>query len=1150
MVSPTNFVTSAYSHPQSTPHYATKWEIRTRSGNYEEPVLRVTTTNSFLTSYPIPFDQLTYGQTYCWRATYIDTNYHPSIVSAETILSWGTSNTTAGTLVLNEVLANNRSAVQNSSTIADYYPDYVELRNNGSAVISLAGYALTDNPLLPAKYVFPAGATIAAGGYLLVWCDSDTNTAGLHSGFKLDGGGDQILLLNGSIIVDSLAFGPQAPDVSLGRIVNGSGGWQANTPTPGTANSAKTLGSVSNLRINEWMADLAYGDDWFEIYNPDTHVVALAGLYLSDTPSTPMITQIPPLSFIEGKGFTRFWADGSADSGSHCNFKLSKSGESLVLTAANGATTIDTVTFSAQTTDVSQGRLPDGSITIVSFSSQTASPGYMNWAPASVYINEVLSHTASPFEDAVEIYNPTPNAISIGGWWLSDYRMMPQKFQIPAGTTLPAGGYAVFYKADFQSGAVPFALGKFDDEIVLSAVDGNGTITGYGSYVHFPPSAASVSFGRVAATGLNAESGGAEFWPLAAHTFGQDNPSDVAAFRTGTGAANAMPKIGPIVINEIMYHPFDITNVVSGVTNILDDTTNEFIELFNVTNTAVDLSGWRITGDTEYTFATNTALPARGFLLLVSFDPADAAALASFRTTYGLTNNAQIYGPYSKNLANSTAKLELEYPATFDGYSMYVRVDKVEYRDLSPWPTKADGKGRSLQRASLSMIGNTAANWAAEPPTPAAINLGMVTNIAIATTSPLIGGVVGSAYSSTFAATGGSEPYSWTITVGSVAGLSLGTIGVLSGTPTTAGTNVFTVQVADRLGATATQQFTLIIADTAPSITTASPLPSGTIGVAYSQTLAATGGTRPYAWTLFAGTMPGGVTLNGTGVISGTPTNYGTFNFAVQVSDGGGLTTTRAFAISITVPPLVITSVSPMVSGQQGVAYSQALTAVGGIAPYTWTIPSGSLPPGLNLSSLGDITGTPTTSGTCNFTAQVTDSASNAVSKALAITIISPSLTITTDVLPDSIVGASYSQPLAAAGGTAPYTWSIVWGALPDGLSLSNLNSTCFVSGTPTTAGTFSFIVQVADTPGASTTEMFTIEIQNNAPIISFEAATNSTIQLLISGDAGPNYAIEASTNLVDWETILITNTPAMPFRWAEPGASNSAMFYRALVNP
>ena len=392
-----------------------------------------------------------------------------------------------------------------------------------------------------------------------------------------------MLLIKDSTIVDSVSFGPQAPDISIGRIVNGTGGWQANTPTPLTANSARILGSVANLRVNEWMADPAYGEDWFEIFNSDSNVVALAGLYLSDTPATPMITQIPALSFIAGKGFTRFWADGSTAGGNHANFKLAKGGESVVLTAANGATTIDTDTFSSQTTDVSQGRLPDGASTIVSFSSKTASPGGPNWSPASVYINEVLAHAHPPLEDAVEIYNPTASAVSIGGWWLSDDRFNPKKFQIPGGTTVPAGGYVVLYEGSFSAGAIPFSFSARGDEAVLSAVDGTGALTGNGSLARFGPSPRDQSFGRITATGLDADSGGVEYWAQVAHTLGQDNPVDTAQFRTGTGLTNSAPKIGPVVINEIMYHPRDLAGGA-------DDTQDEFIELYNVSGSTVDLN--------------------------------------------------------------------------------------------------------------------------------------------------------------------------------------------------------------------------------------------------------------------------------------------------------------------------------------------------------------------------------------------------------------------------------------------------------------------------------------------------------------------------------------------------------------------------------
>ncbi len=244
-----NLTTSAYSHPTARPHASTKWEIRAGTGNYEDPVLRLSSTTN-LVSLPVPFDQLTYGQTYYWRATHVDADGHMSIVSAETSFTWGAASTAAGTLVLNEILADNHVAVENGGA----FPDYIELRNNGATPYTLAGLNLTDDPLVPAKYTFPAGTTLAAGASLVVWCDSDTAAPGLHTGFALNASGQTVLLLDGATILDSVTLGPQAPDISIGRIVNGTGGWQANTPTPGAANIARTLGSVANLRItNGWL---------------------------------------------------------------------------------------------------------------------------------------------------------------------------------------------------------------------------------------------------------------------------------------------------------------------------------------------------------------------------------------------------------------------------------------------------------------------------------------------------------------------------------------------------------------------------------------------------------------------------------------------------------------------------------------------------------------------------------------------------------------------------------------------------------------------------------------------------------------------------------------------------------------------------------
>ena len=625
----------------------------------------------------------------------------------------------SGQVVINEVLAYNR----NTAVGGDYCPDFVELRNNGSSAVNLSGYNLSDDPLAPTKYTFPAGTSIAGGSYLLVFCDSDTSRAGIHTSFGLNSEGDQIRLLNGATLVDSLIFGPQAPDVSLGRVLDGTGAWLANSPSPGNPNTAKTLGAVGNLRVNEWMAEPAYGEDWFEIYNADSNPVALAGLYLSDTTTTPKLTQIAALSFITGKGCTRFWADGLTTGGSHCAFKLKGTGESVVLTASNGTTALDTIDFSTQAVDVSQGRLPDGGTTKVAFTAQSVSPGYANWVPAAVCIHEVLANAASPFEDAIELYNPTAGVVDIGGWWLSDDVFNCQKYQIPAGTSMPAGGYKVIYANLMEHGAQPFVLSALGDEVILSAVDGAGALTGAASFVRFGASAENVSFGRVAATGLNASSGGAEFWPQAAHTFGQDNPASVAVFRTGSGASNALPRIGPVVINEIMYHPVDSAGAV-------DNTRDEFVEISNLAGSAQNISGWRLKGDSEFIFPTGTSLSANGSLLVVSFDPADTVTLTAFRSTYGLPATVPVLGPYSQKLSNGPGSVEIAYPATVVSTATFINVDKVEYRDLAPWPSATDsgvdGGGQSLQRRSNSRIGNTAANWAAATPTPGAVNMGVL----------------------------------------------------------------------------------------------------------------------------------------------------------------------------------------------------------------------------------------------------------------------------------------------------------------------------------------------------------------------------------------------------------------------------------------
>jgi len=623
-------------------------------------------------------------------------------------------------VVLNEVMADNRSAVANGGA----YPDYIELHNPTAAPVNIGGWSLTDDPVVPQKYVLPGGTTVPANGFLVVWADLNFGAPGLHTGFGLGAKGDLVRLYaaDGVTVLDEISFGLQVGDYSLGRVPDGSGGWALNQPSAGLANTAAATGDAGHLRLNEWMARPTVGEDWLEVFNADDQPVALGGLVITDTPSaTPGNRAIPAHSFIAARGFVQFFASDLAQpDADHLDFKLSSNSETLTIYAADRATILDRITYGAQTSDTSQGRAPDGSDNIVFFSGASVTPGASNFnALTNVVISEVLSHTDPPLEDAIELQNLTAAPVDISDWWLSDSGSQPRKYRIPAGTIIPANGFKVFYHVQFGAGTAGFALDSAEgDEVYLSAGDAAGNLTGAQTFVTFGALKNGVSAGRYAA------STGTDFVRLSARTFGVDNPATVVQFRQGTGLSNAAPGVGPVVISEIMFYPPDI----GGQAN----TDGEFIELHNPTAYAVTLydqlfptNAWRVRDGITFDFPLGLSIPAGGYLLLVSFDPVvNPAKLATFRTTYNVPESIQVIGPYSGKLSDAGESVEILEPDTPQslldpnpGFVPYVSAERIKYSAAVPWPANAAGTGFSLQRRVALAYGNDPVNWAAGLPT-------------------------------------------------------------------------------------------------------------------------------------------------------------------------------------------------------------------------------------------------------------------------------------------------------------------------------------------------------------------------------------------------------------------------------------------------
>ncbi|HUG44738.1 MAG TPA: ice-binding family protein, partial [Acidobacteriota bacterium] len=221
-----------------------------------------------------------------------------------------------------------------------------------------------------------------------------------------------------------------------------------------------------------------------------------------------------------------------------------------------------------------------------------------------------------------------------------------------------------------------------------------------------------------------------------------------------------------------------------------------------------------------------------------------------------------------------------------------------------------------------------------------------------------------------------------------------------------------------RNGAVTLDTNNVAVCPACPPITLSpSTLPNGSVGTAYSETIAASGGTAPHTFSIISGSLPPGLALSSGGVISGTPTTAGSFTFTVRATDSDGCFGSQIYTIVINpdvIPPCPTIELSPstLPPATIGIAYSEAITASGGTAPHTFSVTSGSLPPGLSLSSGGVLSGTPTAVGSFTFTVTAEDANSCLGSQIYTILVNCPAITISPTTLPPTAPGVPYSQQL------------------------------------------------------------------------------------------------------------------------------------------
>ena len=340
------------------------------------------------------------------------------------------------------------------------------------------------------------------------------------------------------------------------------------------------------------------------------------------------------------------------------------------------------------------------------------------------------------------------------------------------------------------------------------------------------------------------------------------------------------------------------------------------------------------------------------------------------------------------------------------------------------------------------------------------------------TPAALAEGVAGKPYSQTLSSSGGTGPYAYTVASGTLPpGVTLSSSGAFAGTPTTAGSYTFTVRSSAAGASPGTRTYTVVVRLSLPA-----SFGNGVTGVSYTQALSATGATGAVAFSVGAGALPDGLSISGAQIV-GTPTKQGAFTFTIHAADAAGGSGDQQYTVEIAYPTVAIGPEElPAVIRDQ--RYLASFSATGGTGPYRFFLADGELPSRFHLLADGTLTGRPLEDGTSVFriTIGVTDKYGAPATKDYELAYYGPTITLRPAKVKPLKLDTKVRLRFRARGGTAPYTFEVARGLLPEGLQLGVRG---MLLGTPTEIGTFRVTVRVTDFKSATETFLLTLVVRS-----------------------------------------------------------------------